>query len=74
LVFFTEGVQMLVLSRKEGERLLIGDAEVTVLGVYGGKVRLGLVAPSNVPILRHEAKDRQGPDRACNGQRRASAA
>lgn len=66
---------MLVLSRREGERVLIGDGmEITVLGVQGGKVRLGFVAPSNVPIVRHDAKDRTGPDRSCNGQRRASAA
>ena len=65
---------MLVLSRKEGDRVLVGDAVVVVLGVHGGKVRLGFDAPPNVSILRQEAKDRQGPDRACNGQRRASAA
>ena len=46
---------MLVLSRKQGERIQIADAiSLTVLSVRGGKVRLGFVAPSNVPIHREE--------------------
>jgi carbon storage regulator len=46
---------MLVLSRKVGERLMIGDAiEVTVEAVRGGSVRLGIVAPVEIPVLREE--------------------
>ncbi len=46
---------MLVLSRKSGEAITIGDGvTVTVLGVEGGRVRLGLVAPREVPIHRQE--------------------
>ena len=46
---------MLVLSRKEGERIQIADAiTLTVLSVHGGRVRLGFVAPADVPIHREE--------------------
>ena len=46
---------MLVLTRKVGERIRIGD-EVTlqVLEVRGGQVRLGLAAPADVRIFREE--------------------
>lgn len=48
---------MLILQRKEGESLLIGeDVEVTVLSVDGGKVRLAIQAPKQVSILRSELK------------------
>lgn len=50
---------MLVLSRKEGERLIIdGGIVVTVLRVAGGGVRLGLEAPPAVRIRREEIIDR----------------
>ena len=46
---------MLVLSRKRGERIMIGkDIEVTIMGVHGGTVRLGLEAPKEVAIHREE--------------------
>ncbi len=46
---------MLVLSRKEKERLMIGEnIVVTIVGVSGGKVRLGIEAPADVSILREE--------------------
>jgi carbon storage regulator len=46
---------MLVLSRKVGETFLIGDQiRVTVLGVQGRKVRLGIQAPDNVTVWREE--------------------
>ena len=48
---------MLILQRKEGESLLIGDeVEVTVLAVEAGRVRLAIQAPRSVPILRSELK------------------
>ena len=48
---------MLILQRKEGESLLIGDeVEVTVLAVEAGRVRLAIQAPREVPILRSELK------------------
>ena len=46
---------MLVLSRKVGERILIGDnIAITVVRVSGGGVRLGIEAPSDLPVVREE--------------------
>ena len=46
---------MLVLSRKVGERILIGpDIAVTVVRVTGGGVRLGIEAPPELPVVREE--------------------
>ncbi len=46
---------MLVLSRKLGERVLVGeDIEVVVLEVEGDRVKLGFDAPRYVPICRAE--------------------
>ncbi|CAH8719546.1 carbon storage regulator CsrA [Paenibacillus thiaminolyticus] len=46
---------MLVLKRKIGETVMIGDEiEVRVLGVEGEYVKLGFVAPKNVQIMRKE--------------------
>ena len=46
---------MLVLSRRESERIKLGDAiEITVVRVTGDRVRLGIDAPSDVLILRGE--------------------
>ena len=48
---------MLILQRKEGESLLIGDdVEVTVLSVDAGRVRLAIQAPRSVTILRSELR------------------
>ena len=50
---------MLVLSRRKDERINIGpDIQVVVLGIQGNRVRLGLVAPPQVPILREELQSR----------------
>lgn len=49
---------MLVLSRKPGEKLLIGsDIVVTVVEVKGNRVRLGVSAPAHVQVLRGELAD-----------------
>ncbi|KYO64114.1 carbon storage regulator CsrA [Thermovenabulum gondwanense] len=46
---------MLVLSRKKGEKLLIGDeVEITVVEIEGDRVKLGIHAPKGVKILRAE--------------------
>ncbi len=46
---------MLVLSRKDTERILIGDAiVVTVVKIQGGVVRLGIEAPPEIVIAREE--------------------
>jgi carbon storage regulator len=50
---------MLVVSRKPGERVLIGEAvEVTVLAVRGDQVSLGISAPREVTIHREELLER----------------
>lgn len=46
---------MLVLSRKLGEKIVIGDnIEITVVDIDRGKIRLGIEAPKDVPIFRSE--------------------
>lgn len=46
---------MLVLGRKLGEKILIGDSiTITVVDIDRGKVRLGIEAPRDTPILREE--------------------
>ncbi|OAB37679.1 carbon storage regulator [Paenibacillus macquariensis subsp. defensor] len=49
---------MLVLSRKKGESIVINDhIEITVLGVEGETVRIGVSAPKNIDIFRKEVYD-----------------
>lgn len=56
---------MLILTRKRGETVLIGDdVSVTVLGVKGQQVRIGIAAPDDVAIHREEVVRR----RAENGE------
>lgn len=46
---------MLVLSRKKGESIMIGDqVEVKVLSIDGDQVKLGIVAPKSVKVHRSE--------------------
>ena len=48
---------MLVLSRKVGERIWIGEnISVTVVRITGGGIRLGIEAPSELPVIREELK------------------
>lgn len=48
---------MLVLSRKNDESILIdGNIRITVLGIRGGQVRLGIEAPRSVRVVREELK------------------
>ena len=50
---------MLVLSRKVGERIWIGEEiAVTVVRITGGGVRLGIEAPSELPVIREELKNK----------------
>lgn len=47
---------MLVLTRSVGERLIIGDGDITltILDIRGNQVRLGIDAPKNVSVHREE--------------------
>jgi carbon storage regulator len=55
---------MLVLSRKENQQLIIGEnIIVRVVRVEGGRVRLGIEAPAEVPIRREELASRSAVDR-----------
>lgn len=46
---------MLIVSRREGEKLMIGDdVVVAIVEVSGGTVKLGIDAPRSVPVYREE--------------------
>jgi carbon storage regulator len=61
---------MLVLSRKESERIRLGDSiVVTVVRVSGDKVRLGIEAPSDMLVLREELEAHPSASRADVAQR-----
>ena len=50
---------MLILTRRAGETLMIGeDVSITVLGVKGNQVRIGINAPKDVAVHREEIYDR----------------
>jgi carbon storage regulator len=65
-------IQMLILSRKMGEKIVIGDSiEVTVSRISGNRVTLGISAPSHVHIVRAEIEPLVGAVRerqAVSGQ------
>lgn len=51
---------MLVLTRRAGQRLVIGgDIVVTVVAIEGNKIRLGIEAPPEVRVDRQEIHDRR---------------
>ena len=54
-ILIEKGKNLLVLSRRRDQTLVIGDnVEVTVLEIKGGQVRLGINAPKTVPVHRGE--------------------
>jgi len=50
---------MLILTRRTGETVMVGDdITITVLGVKGNQVRVGIKAPRDVPVHREEIYER----------------
>ena len=67
---------MLVLSRKESQRIRLGDSiVVTIVKISGDKVRIGIEAPADVLVLRDEleARSRSTAPDAPQGDQSASA-
>jgi carbon storage regulator len=59
---------MLILTRREGETIRIGEnIEVTVLGVKGFQVRLGVKAPREMTVDREEIAERKAAERLVKG-------
>lgn len=57
-------VAMLVVTRKVGERIVIGDqVTVTVVRIAGGVVRIGVDAPAEFTVVRRELLDAQAAER-----------
>ena len=55
---------MLILTRRVGESLMVGDEiTITVLGVKGNQVRIGVSAPKDVAVHREEIYNRIHEDR-----------
>ena len=58
---------MLILTRRIGETLMVGDdVTITVLGVKGNQVRIGVNAPKDVAVHREEIYERIQSEKAGN--------
>jgi carbon storage regulator len=56
---------MLILTRRVGERVVIGEEiSITVLRIKGNQVRLGVNAPKNIAVQREEISDQAKSERA----------
>ena len=59
IMLMQRGLVMLILTRRVCETLMVGDeVKVTVLGVKGNQVRIGVNAPKEVAVHREEVYDR----------------
>jgi carbon storage regulator len=63
---------MLVLSRKKGEEIVIGNGLITlvVVEIRGDKIRLGIKAPKDMPVHRKEVQDEIDASNTTTGNRR----
>lgn len=52
---------MLVLTRRKGESIVIGETVLTLLEAGRGRVRIGIDAPAEISVLRAELVDAVGP-------------
>ena len=60
---------MLVLSRKVGQRILVGeDIAITVVKLTGGGVRIGIEAPPEMPVVREELAEQMAREKAASGR------
>jgi carbon storage regulator len=58
---------MLILTRRVGEKLLIGDdVQIMILGLARGQVRVGISAPRSVPVHREEVYERITRAKSCD--------
>jgi len=65
-----KGANMLILTRKVGESLVIGDdVSIIVLGVKGNQVRIGVDAPKSVSVHREEIYNKIQDEKATDGNR-----
>ncbi|MCS5565661.1 MAG: carbon storage regulator CsrA [Methylococcales bacterium] len=63
---------MLILTRRIGETLMIGEeVSVTVLGVKGNQVRIGVNAPKEIGVHREEIYEKIKAEKATEGEKQA---
>jgi carbon storage regulator len=61
---------MLVLTRKPGEQIVVGEnIVITILKIHGNRVQLGVDAPSETPICRNEILNRSQHSMPCSKHR-----
>lgn len=65
-----KGATMLILTRKVGESLVIGDdVSIIVLGVKGNQVRIGVDAPKSVSVHREEIYNKIQDEKVTDGNK-----